>query len=262
MADYKKNVLDLNVCACPHFSECKKDICYGQERGDRITYKFRFDRARVGDEYGKNPNIPRVVMVGIEGFSDTQEIQGIPPLSLTADNPHYNGVKYVLSYLLADFLGKRKPEPRITKSGVDWVKDALKSFCLCELFRCAFVPISALEKSKGLCHTEAMKKYCTKRLIDEIKALDAEIVVIQATGSNSFPEENFKLICEEFQCEKVCENEKRARLLKGENNGHSILIIQTYHGAYARFKSHRYLEELNHVLDEAIKLYRSPSATV
>ncbi len=262
MIDYKAKIQELHQCGCPHFSECMKDVCYGRQKGSDITYKFRFDRARVGEEYGKDDSVPKIVMVGIEGFSDEKEISKVIAPSLTADNPHYNGVKYILAYLLADFLQKDRPAAIITKSCVRWIEDALKRYCLCNLYRCAFVPTSDEKRTKNLCHTDAMKAHCISRLIAEIKALDAEIVVIQTTNGNDFPEKNREAICTAFQCEAMIEEGKCARLYRGQNNGHGILILQTYHGAYGGFKSYEYLnEKLNPLLDEAIKEYRSFSAT-
>lgn len=251
MIDYKKRIEMLYEQSCPHYDLCKANVHYKDCK--KILDKFRFDRARVGENYGKESFIPKIVMVGIESFS-----KGIVP-SDDAINPHYNGVKYVLSYLLSDFVKKDKPEPRITQNSVWWIKDALSRYCLCNLYRCAFVPEDDPDKKKGLCHTEEMKENCFELLLNEISALDPDVIVIQATDTSAFPEKNLEKLLSRFQCaNEYYGKSNRARLYTGCLNNRKIQIVQTLHGSYAGFKSHTYLsQELNPVLDKTIELVKS-----
>lgn len=66
MIDYKKRIQDLYLCNCQYSELCKKNAAY--RKVDTVIDKFRYDRALVGDNYGKDESIPRIVFVGIEGF--------------------------------------------------------------------------------------------------------------------------------------------------------------------------------------------------
>lgn len=262
MIDYKKRIQDLYLCKCPYSELCKKNVAY--RNGDTVIDKFRFDRAMVGDNYGKDETLPRIVMVGIEGLpgENGYVVTDVRTPSVDAINPHYNGVKYILAYLLSEFIGKEKPELKVTERGVWWIEEALSRYCLCNLYRCAFVPMEDPSKRKGLCHTNEMKKNCLELLIREIRALDPDIVVVQATYSDVFPEENLEKLLSEFNCDrKQYGKDKRARLYSGHLKDHNIHIAQTLHGARGGFKSHAYLkDELNPVLDEIIaRIKNSPT---
>ena len=55
-----------NGC-CKWYENCKSEIKYSKCK--QVDDKFLFDRARIGKLYGCC-DIPRVVIIGIEGFSD------------------------------------------------------------------------------------------------------------------------------------------------------------------------------------------------
>ena len=257
---YKDQIQEIygedNVC--PRYDECRKDIKY--KNCNKIIDKFVFDRARIGELYGVETNVPKIVMVGIEGFSSEKIITKVinPAFTDDAVNPHYRGVKYVLAYLLADFLEKDKPQPRITKKGVSWVNDALKRYALCNLYKCAFVPENEPNKEKGLCHTNAMSSNCINLLIKEIRILEPDIVVIQSSDCGVFKETMRAELYQCFNCKKVLDIQgSRANLYQGKINSKPIVFIQTMHGADWTFKKHDYIENcLNPILDKAIEIYK------
>lgn len=244
---------------CPNYNECKKNIKYSG--CDKITDKFIFDRARIGELYGVENNIPKIVMVGIEGFSSEQVISTVihPALTDRAVNPHYRGVKYILAYLLADFLGKDKPNPKITKNGVVWVDDALKRYALCNLYKCAFVPENDPDRCKNLCHTREMSSNCINLLIKEIKILEPDIIVIQSSNDGVFTETMRTKLYQEFSCKKTLDIDgSAANLYEGYVNSKHISIVRTMHGSDWTFKTHNYIENcLNPILDKAIEIYES-----
>lgn len=244
----------FNITGCPHYSECIKNIEYNKAE---TACKFRYDRAKIGENYGAN-GIPKIVMVGIEGFSSEKTITKViqPALNDTV-NPHYNGVKYVLAYLLADFFNKDKPASRITNNSVEWIDEALKSYTLCNLFRCAFVPANDPQRIKGLKHSEEMQKNCIEILIKELRVLEPDIVVIQATDGSVFTGSMQDRLFNEFKCKIKSGNDKRARVLAGVLEDKQCLFVQTLHGANGGFKSHKYLDdELNPILDKTINMYK------
>ena len=197
-------------------------------------------------------------MVGIEGLSENSEKNKIAYPSLYANNPHYNGVKYVLSYIFADFLGKEKPE-KFGNKCVDWVEEALKKYALCNLYKCAFVPDNDPEKSKELRHSQKMQDNCIKLLKSEINALDPDIVVIQAI-SNAFTDKMRSEINDSFDIKWDNNYSGRALLGYGKIGSKKVCFVNTIHGAYGGFKAHKYLDdELNPVLDKAIEEYKNSS---
>lgn len=131
----------------------------------------------------------------------------------------------MLAYLMAEFFNKEKPESKITKNSVEWIDNALKSYALCNLYRCAFVPSNDINKIKGLYHScEIMQKK----------------------------------IFNEFECQEPFGVDKRARLVKGIIKNKQCIFVQTLHGGYGGFKSHEYLQyKLNPILNKTIEMYKS-----
>jgi hypothetical protein len=258
---YKKQIREIygKDNTCPHYNECRKNVKYSG--CSKIIDKFIFDRARIGELYGTEENVPKIVMVGIEGFPKEKIVTDVIPPAFTDDaiNPHYNGVKYILAYLLADFLNKDKPQPKITKKGTLWVNDALKRYTLCNLYKCAFVPENEPDKEKGLCHTKAMSSNCINLLIKELKILEPDIVVIQSSDYGVFKETMRAELHQHFNCKKILDIQgSRANLYQGIIKTKPIVFIQTMHGSFGGFKSHDYIENcLNPILDKAIEIYES-----
>ena len=81
---------------CRYFDECKKRL-------KKKKIKHQCDRVRIGADYG-NKNYPQVLFVGIEGFCDCNNeynvVDSFSEPSKNANNPHYNGLLYVMQYLL------------------------------------------------------------------------------------------------------------------------------------------------------------------
>ena len=257
MEKYRKKVNEIFSWSdnqCPYYNKCRNGIKYGNKP---INEKFLYDRARIGELYGNDNTIPNIVIVGIEGFSDEKIVKDVISPSLDANNSHYNGVKYTLSYLLADFMNKDKPAPKITNSSVDWIQDALKRYCLCNLYKCAFVPEDEPQRTRGLCHSQAMQENCINLLVSEIKALEPDIVVIQAaTTKRNFTQSMKNVILNEFNLKEIKSGDDGITCLyNGKIFEKQMLLIQTRHGSDRKFKSHSYIEEiLNPILDKAIEL--------
>ncbi len=259
-SQYKANIQQIfehmGNC-CPHYEDCRSGVRY--KNCEEILDKFLFDRARIGNLYGEDSVLPRIVMVGIEGFSDERIVSKVTEPSDDATNAHYRGVKYVLAYLLADFMGHEKPEPKITKSGVFWIKDALKRYCLCNLYKCAFVPKDDPDRATDLCHSEGMTTHCIDLLIQELNILDPHIVVIQASDTGIFTDYMRTRLFNTLSCKPIkVLDDRKAALYEGVINQKPLFLILTMHGANGGMKSHEYLQnKLNLVLDETLKCYRA-----
>lgn len=238
---------------CKYYNECKKRL------SDK-TPKFRQDRARVGEEYGQT-GMPKIVCVGIEGFNgegylNDQKIliKHRKPSSSSKDcNAHYNGVKYVLAYLLYSFCNKKKPEAHIGAKICNEYNWTASKFCLLNLYKCAFVPYDNLEKKTDLPHTKGMKIHCQEILLHEFEALDPDVIVIQ---TSQYPDGLWEKLKEKYVLELVLgdREENITSLYKGNYNGKPVLFVFTYHGAYPQFKSSDYIcNKLNPVLEKTVE---------
>lgn len=236
---------------CKYFNECQKRLI------DK-TPKFRQDRARVGEEYGKM-GIPKIVCVGIEGFIDKDNLNDEKILtkylkpSTDACNAHYNGVKYVLSYLLYSFCNKKKPEPHIGDKICNEYNWATSKYCLLNLYKCAFVPNEHLDKTRGLPHTKGMKTHCQEILLSEFEALDPDVIVIQ---TSQYPDGLWEKLIDKYKPELILGDGKgnKTSLYKGNYNSKTILFVFTYHGAYRVFNSSDYIcNKLNPVLEKTVE---------
>ena len=243
---------------CRYYSEC---------RPDNIDMKFCSDRCKVGNKYGTD-GIPRIVFIGLEGKHD--EIKVIQQISLndresmpskSAYNPHYKGVRYVLSYLISGILSKEKPQRTIkAELNKEEYISHLDYYCLCNLYKCAFGSSNA---SSGLTHTDNMQKHCQEILLKEIEILNPEIIVVQVIDNlpNGFIQ---KIHCSDDNC--IINYRDKTKAYKYEINNQPRFCVFTYHGnAYPYGKNgttkfgngnDKYLEEeLNRVLDKVIEEY-------
>ena len=236
---------------CKYYNECKKRLT------DK-TPKFRQDRARVGEEYGKKV-MPKIVCVGIEGFIDEDKLNNGKILtnylepSNDACNAHYNGVKYVLAYLLYCFCDKKKPEPHIGNVICNEYNWTTSKFCLLNLYKCAFVPFDNLEKTRGLPHSKEMKIHCHEILLHEFEALDPDVIVIQ---TSQYPKGLWEKLKDKYEPELIRGDGKgnKTSLYKGNYNGKPVLFVFTYHGAYRTFVSSEYIcDVLNPVLEKTVE---------
>lgn len=244
---------------CQCFGECRKNL------KDELP-KFRQDRARIGQDYGE-PDIPKIVCVGMEGKIDKENLDDKKLLakylapSPSAQNPHYNGVKFVLAYLLSSFCGKEKPsEPSLKNQICSEYNWTTSRYCLLNLYKCAFVPKSDPEKASGLTHTRDMRQNCPEILLREFDALEPDVIVIQTT---QFPNSFWRRLAEKYHLELLTGDGKKnnTSLYKGKYNDREILVVFTYHGASPRFRSKEYISgQLTPVLDRTVaelqKIYK------
>ena len=250
---YNKYYGENNKCC--YYSECKSSILDCEE-------KFLFDKANVGKEYGNNPNIPRIVAVGLEGLGKKGIVSTVEVPSDTAYNPHYKGVRYVVAYVLRK-CAKEEPPANSLKKELRNYNDAVYKYALLNCYKCAFS-----KRSTNLPHTEAMKEHCQKILFDEIRVLRPDFVIVQMKSNRPHDfEENFreKLGFDEKKCIAGDENTGVYQLIR--NTGESLFLIWTYHGSGSPDSGIRswtndtkngfkYINNsLNYILDKAVSAY-------
>lgn len=244
---------------CKYFSECKKKL------RNKVP-KYKCDRVRIGTNYGQ-PGIPKILCVGLEGIcgqdilNEEKIVKGYLKPSKAACNAHYNGVIYVLEYILSAFIDEsKKPVSLISNNNSDRNKVTDK-YALTNFYRCAFAPKDNPSLVKNLSHSKGMREHCQEILIDEIKTLKPDILIVQ---SSQWPENLWNIMKEEFGFNKAeigFGNHDQTSVFKGKINEMLLVLVCTYHGAYAKFKSKEYIEnKLNPVLDKAIEFVKNQNA--
>lgn len=199
---------------CQFFSECEKGISK--------SCTFRFDKAKVGEKYGENSEIPKIVFVGLEGLNEHQGIEKLE--TVNCYNPHYKGVRYVLAYLLSSYFSKERPDSVLKDRLKDYV-ETMEYFALLNCYKCAFG-----DKPKGRPHSESMKEHCQEILFREIEALEPDIVVFQAKSNR--PTNFEKNLANKFGKEElICGNEDTGAYWYTLPSGKRFIWIWTYHGA-------------------------------
>lgn len=210
----------------------------------------------MGENYGQE-NIPKVLFVGLEGFCDRcnayNVVNEFPKLSSTASNAHYNGLLYVIQYLLSAY-GKR-PKPNKVEINNNDQYHLTDKFALTNMYRCAFVPENNPNKTRGLPHTAEMKRCCQEILLDEINCLQPDVIGVQTAQWPKGLFDKMKVIYHFHEPELSFGKYGVTSLYKGRTDDKPIFLICTYHGAYGKYCSGRYLsEQLNPVLDKTIEL--------
>lgn len=240
--------------SCKFKNECMKGLCDKQ-------IKFCCDRVQLGEHYGEDPSVPKIVCVGLEGKHNKCENEVIKDIYSPSDeawNPHYRGVRYVLAYLLSSFVNKKKPENSRKNTLIEY-QDTISQYALTNCYKCAF---GAPSKVRGLEHSKAMQLNCKEILFNEIDILQPDVLIIQIV--NNKPIDFWNNIIKRYGGSE--------KLVKGDGNknntsiyelkptsGKPFLVVWTYHGAWLRFHGEGYREQkLNPVLDftlEKLKEY-------
>lgn len=270
---YERHYGKGNSCTCENWGKCS-------DSQNVTELKFCFDRLKIGEEYGKNKSIPKIVFCGLEAtreekaklpYASTVQ-KRIPEIdvkdkysqpSTEAYNNHYRGVRYVLSYILAPFFGEDFPksakEAELKKFNDNRY---MKNFCLTNIYKCAF----GREKS-GLTHNAEMQYFCPKIFFDEIDILEPDILVMQVVsdlpkGFWTNAKERYRGDGNPLQRAKRNTNTSVYRMFTNTNK--PFLWVWTYHGnggPYARkgnggvfVNNQKYIsEELNPVLNRVIE---------
>ena len=244
---------------CIYFEKCKKSVCNN-------PCKFYSDKANLGSEYGMDPNLPKIVMVGLEALGKDDKVEDIEYPSESAYNPHYKGVRYVIAYLLSKIAGEQTPNNSLKKELIEY-NETIKKYALLNCYKCAFD-----KKAQNLSHTDDMKKHCQEILFDEIKVLDPDFLVIQIKGNRPDNFKNNVLNVYGGSHECIIGDESTGAYKIERQSRKPFILIWTYHGSSDpdkkirawtndNSKGCRYIKNLlNPVLDKAIETYNESSS--
>ena len=265
MIDYKRALADMYASEfytddgkCKFYNECKSSV-------DTPECKFCSDKANFGELYGEDPSIPRIVVVGLEGLGKQGIVSEIEKPSLSAYNSHYKGVRYVLAYLLSEWLAKEKPTNSLKAVLQTYSDETISKYVLLNCYKCAFK-----DKSQGLPHTNSMMKNCVNILLREIEILKPEILIIQVVSGR--PEQLTELLSNRYGYDNnkpiIGGDHTGLYKMRIPDNEADTLVLWTYHGSGSPIKDNRawtndngkgcrYIKgELNGVLDRTIEEYK------
>ena len=236
---------------CKHFAECSKD---------QNTCKGLFcNRAKLGTHYGNGEHL-KVLVVGKEPVTENRGITKTASLE-EANNPHYRRTLYTLATIL-----KKEPASDCFEDLVIY-DELLDYFCLTNYFKCSFTEteetagVKRAKKNSNVKTNSFMKNQCGNILLDEIKALKPDIVIMQGKSySSSFWE---TLQNKEYYGKNLL-SEEHSKKCKGlltkhqYNNGSPLYIVWAYHPtARASFAWKRQLKHLSNtvqILQEVLTL--------
>ncbi len=256
---------------CKYWEKCKEGLLE-----NIYPCKFFSDRVKIGERYGTNPLLPKIVFVGLEGVHEGYKNNPIPaidysnPISVPsrdASNNHYRGVRYVLAYLMAQFTDGKNNCPEDASIGkLEEVQDSqyLDQYCLTNIYKCAFG-----SGTTGLPHTKEMQQNCIEILLEELKILEPDILVIQVVTGR--PTQLWSALMNKFSGSDIplcqAKRNKNTSVHRLNRNGTPFYCVWTYHGnggpyPYKRggvfVNNNEYISrELNPVLDETARLLRA-----
>ncbi|MCH5192139.1 MAG: hypothetical protein J1F23_08260 [Oscillospiraceae bacterium] len=238
-----------NENSCKFQHECMEGLC-----DKRI--KFCCDKVKLGEQYGKDPHMPKIVCVGLEGKYGKCENEVIKSISSPSDevwNPHYKGVRYVLAYLLSSFANKEKPENSRKNTLIEY-QDTISQYALTNCYKCAF---GGPTKVRGLEHSKAMQRNCQEILFNEIDILQPDVLIIQIV--NNKPTNFWENIITRYGgIERRIDDDKNTNNTSvyelKHTSGKPFLVVWTYHGTWLRFHGEEYRrQKLNPVLDATLE---------
>ena len=181
--DYQKALLEVYQSQYPNgicgkMEDCSKGM---PNAGHRCSI------AKIGCNYGKTGK-PKVLFVGKEGISDsggsmaTTISEPAAMEDIDRDNWHYIGTIYTAALLLTD---ANPSAERICWDEMRSFSELRHDFCLTNYFKCAFKTKDQQEKHHDVKTNLQMSKNCAKILLEEIRAIQPDIVVVQGKFCHS-----------------------------------------------------------------------------
>lgn len=160
---------------CMHYADCISGM-KAKETAHTIACSWS---ARVGDNYGKYPACPQVLIIGKEDVKAHLELE--PPASFSIQkNTHYRGTNDILAALLGvtDAVEKNGRKYKMPIRGTTEKLDTL--YALSNQYHCAFKDSGG---NQNVPTNDTMWYNCSELLKREIDILQPDIVVIQSGWS-------------------------------------------------------------------------------
>jgi len=242
--DKLKSVYDKHYCSgeCVNYPQCKKGL---------IDDGVLFNCAKLGKHYGDEP-YRKVLVVGKEPVTENRRITQTASLE-EADNPHYRRTLYTLATIL-----EKEPDSDAINN-LEQYEKLLDYFCLTNYFKCSFTETvkengkKKAKKNSGIETSKTMKKECWNILMDEIDALEPDIIIIQGTSySNAF----WRKIEEHYGKNSLQKRKYKKgyeQLTKHDNgpNGGCLYIVWAYHPtARAPYSWNQRIKNLQYILEK------------
>lgn len=180
MTNYKKynNLIDEKIYnaenECPYYKECSDSMLPCEN-------KLKFYRTRIGSNYDNEPI--KILVVGQEDVGRNKEYECCEPCTM-ADagyNPHYLKTFYTVSQIL---LSKDElPKDYSKDIRQEKFEELRHRFAITNYYKCAF---SNNDNNSRVAHSSVMEKNCSSHLIEEIKMLKPDIVILQGKSHKTF----------------------------------------------------------------------------
>lgn len=215
----------------------KKNCAYADCSCGMNEVKFKFDHAlRIGSKYGEK-GFYKVLAVGKESKDKHSEI--ITPCEKIESSPnaHYRGTLYTLALLAG-----HKPKS-LSAADLQEYNDLLTHFCLTNYFKCAFKMAI-----RNLPVNQSMQKSCLSILLQEIKIVQPDIVLLQGKFTDSFLSEALGV----GTC-RYCSDNGKISLVRYTLEQHTFYVLWGYHPASTWWKK----EPNFSALQEAIRVFRA-----
>lgn len=228
---------------CPYYEMCSKNI---------PATKYAFDYStKVGTEYGKH-NLPKVLFIGQEGTQMHNEFS-LPVDSLVnVSKYHYPRTLWSLTKI---YTGENVD---ISELNQEKYLKYLKTLALTNYYKCAFFKEATtnIERDSGLYHTAAMKKNCYKLLINEIKSLEPDLIVVQGRFTNRYFWNEMDN-CFGDGKELYISEDKKTELYEQRKNGKSIYILYSFHPAARGNSWIKHQSDLENAIDKFREVYNN-----
>ena len=158
---------------CPHFEECSGSM--------EPNNKLKFYRTRIGSKYDEEQI--KILVVGQEDVGEGKKYTCCEPCTM-ADagyNPHYLKTFYTVAQVLLTI--DELPNDYTKDIRQEKFEELRHRFAITNYYKCAF---SNNDNNSRVAHSSVMEKNCSNHLIEEIKMLKPDIVILQGKSHKTF----------------------------------------------------------------------------
>ena len=191
-------------CICPYLQNCLGSRALGE-------HSINSDLAlRIGDRYGENTIVPKVLFIGKESVAYHDKVGKTSSLP-SDNNPHYRCTLLTIAYLIEALHGDDTKIAALNAAvekhdfndiTIDrLLRDYSDIFALTNFYKCAF---KGSAKRSGIRNTAAQNKNCVGLLLKEIECIRPRIMIKQTTAGSRQFEEALQSIAEKDPAARFC----------------------------------------------------------
>ena len=158
---------------CPHFEECSGSM--------EPNNKLKFYRTRIGSKYDEEQI--KILVVGQEDVGEGKKYTCCEPCTMeeAGYNPHYLKTFYTVAQILLTI--DELPNDYTKDIRQEKFEELRHRFAITNYYKCVF---SNNDNNSRVAHSSVMEKNCSNHLIEEIKMLKPDIVILQGKSHKTF----------------------------------------------------------------------------